>query len=268
MKILNKLLLLFILSFSFCMGQNDSLTLQLGYLPNKTYTQTVTGSQSIEIQSPNIVEPITNQMNLNSQYILTTGVSINNVFPITYKILDESNSKFNNLILKGTCKIGEQPQINFISNSNFDTKEEKLILNTFEKIIKQIPVLNKKLKINDSFTVNFPMLIPFGDMNMEATILIHYTLKEIKGNNAYLDYIMEYTSSNMNIKETNFTIEGEGKGKVIYDSDKHFFIQGQSDNTFKVIGKNKEESIINIKVSSNIILNNSIENNNITPKIQ
>lgn len=268
MKILNNLLFLLILSFSFCMGQKDSLSLKLVYFPNKTYTQTVIGTQLIEIQSPIILEPIIKQMNLNSQYIITTDAPVNNIFPITYKILDESNPKFNNLTFIGTCKLGEHPKINFISNNNFNTNEEKRIIDAFDKIIKQIPIINKKLKINDSFTVDFPMVIPHEDINLEVNILMHYTLKEIKGNNAYLDYVMQFTSNNMNIKEINLTMEGEGKGKVIYDIDEHFFTQIQTDNSLEIIGENTDDSFFNIKIKSNISQNISIENNFITPKIE
>ncbi|WP_055424936.1 hypothetical protein [Apibacter mensalis] len=80
------------------MDQKNSSTQQLGYYTNKTYIQTVTKFQWVEKQSSNILELIKQ----NSQYILITRVSVNNRFPVTYKIFDELNLKFDDLKYKGT----------------------------------------------------------------------------------------------------------------------------------------------------------------------
>lgn len=98
MKFLKKLFFLFILTFSFFMGQKNNFTQQLEYYTNKTYTKTVTKSQWVEKQSSNILELIKQ----NSQYILITGVSVNNRFPVAYKIFDELNPKFDDLKYKST----------------------------------------------------------------------------------------------------------------------------------------------------------------------
>src|SRR5690606_20842380 len=59
---------------------------------------------------------------------------------------------------------------------------------TISQILNSVQFPSKPMKIGDTFIQEVPMVIPAGENSMNMLIKVNYTLKEVKGDQAFFDY--------------------------------------------------------------------------------
>lgn len=72
------------------------------------------------------------------------------------------------------------------------------------------------MKIGDTFKQEVPMDMPVSGQNLKMLINVTYTLKEVKGSQAFFDYTQSI-SMNLKLEKGNTTATGSGNGKMTYD---------------------------------------------------
>jgi hypothetical protein len=198
---------------------------------------------------PGLENPKIEQEKETIQQVITTGNLYNNSFPFSFTISNETNPIFDNMKFKGSCKEGEYPKLSSIISSKLNKEEEKAMLEIIQEVLKQIPILRKDLKINDSFTTSIPLKIPLGTFTIEMKVITRYTLKEIKKGTAYFDYAQNY-SLNTEKEGITLTGKGSGKGKITYGIQEHFFLSDKSEANIEM-GIKFENKSVQLKMKLN-----------------
>ncbi len=269
-------LLLFFSFFSItslCFSQKkDSLHFKVEYFPDKNYSYEsntdlltelryfITDKKVLEEMKKQYPEnPIIEKTKGHDKITIKTGnLSKDSLFSVSMKIEESDTPSSIGLILTGSCESGKMPVFTSVTAPGLDKKQQQSIIQTYQDFITGIKYPNKKLKIGDAFSTSNPINLPLStDTNVEMIIITNYVLKDIKKNTAYLDFTQNYIIKN---KEggIKFTGRGNGKGKMIYDSNLNFITSSKTNANIememyfqgvKFIGKLKviSEEIITIE---------------------
>ncbi|WP_128330432.1 hypothetical protein [Apibacter sp. HY039] len=218
-------------------AQMDSLDLIIKYKPSTTYTKEEKTFFSIEIQNlgkkKSKKESNTQKIEEKTKYILRTEKESEDfTIPFTLKLVNAQESTINDIIFKGKYKQGEYPQILSVENSSLDIQKKETLKKLIQESLKQSLLINKKIKIGDSFSTTIPFRYPGNNLS-EMTLTTTYSLREIKEGKAFFDYIQNY-KLNMNTYDTNASGAGTGKGKFIYDISHQYYISDNVDSFLEV----------------------------------
>ncbi|HEX8377920.1 MAG TPA: hypothetical protein VF602_08875 [Pedobacter sp.] len=99
---------------------------------------------------------------------------------------------------------------------NSDTAMKDALRKMVSQIFQSVEFPNKAMKIGDTFKQEVPMDMPVSGQNLKMLINVTYTLKEVKGSQAFFDYTQSI-SMNLKLEKGNTTATGSGNGKMTYD---------------------------------------------------
>ncbi len=99
---------------------------------------------------------------------------------------------------------------------NSDATMKEALQKMISQVLKSVEFPNKAMKIGDTFTQDVPMEMPVNGNSLNMLINVRYTLKEIKGSQAFFDYTQSI-SMNFKIEKGNSRATGSGEGKMVYD---------------------------------------------------
>jgi hypothetical protein len=118
---------------------------------------------------------------------------------------------------------------------NEHTKE--VFLKTFQNILSQIPLPDKKMIPGDEYTQKAPMTVPVGFGNINMLISITYKLKDYSDSLANFDLSVKM---NMNTGQDFPAVgSGEGSGVMIYDRRSSYPLEHKMNYTMDMTADSK-----------------------------
>ena len=99
---------------------------------------------------------------------------------------------------------------------NADAAMKGALQKMVSQIVQNVAFPSKAMKIGDSFKQELPMEMPMGGQNINMLINVVYTLKEIKGSQAFFDYT-QTLSMDFKLANGTSTATGSGTGRMTYN---------------------------------------------------
>ena len=275
-KIIGLFILLALLSCS--NPPQDSVMLKIQFKPGTKYRQTTERtSQTVikydgsaislqRLRARGIQNPTITSKKFLKESTLTAGKSTDGInFPFTVEVVKaESNDGKKDLsegaVFHGLCSTGKMPIFESVTSDELDSKSKVALLQTLQNSFSQLSFPEKKLKIGEQFSVEYPLSIPMEGSTIEMVVTNQYKLVRISNSMADFDvsqlYVMSPTVLNNSFKGT-----GTGKGQLIYDMANHIVLKNTLDTEIE-INKKLDSFEFNLKTKGGFIQSTSIETNN------
>jgi hypothetical protein len=214
-------------------GQS-AIKFSMGIKPNFSYDQTITQKTNIEINLDSSTAEVLAAMDSGgmknpsiqeSEYLMEVMLQSGSQdaktgkIPVTMSFL-KSGEKMANILTPGMKFFGWAspdglPVYDSISGVTLDEKQKQQILK-MSAVVSQITLPGKRLKVGESDTLNNPMVIPLGGMNMAMDYVTIYHLQSIQGHTAMFDVHAQF-KLNMEVKDIPVEGSGAGEGSMEYD---------------------------------------------------
>ena len=156
--------------------------------------------------------------------------------------------KFVGMKIKGYATEGVKVSIDTIEN-NSDAATKEAIQKMISQVLKSVEFPNKAMKIGDTFKQEVPMEMPVSGTTLSMLINVTYTLKEIKGTQAFFDYT-QTLNMNFKIGEGNATASGSGTGKMTYDMPANYITDTTGDMIMNMNMQMGEKMAMKIKLKA------------------
>jgi hypothetical protein len=121
-------------------------------------------------------------------------------------------------------------------NGNADETTKVEIQKMINQLFQNIEFPNKAMKIGDTFTQEVPMEMPVSGNTLSMMINVTYTLKEIKGIQAFFDYT-QAINMDFKVAKGTSTATGSGSGKMIYNMPANYITDTTGDMIMDMVMK-------------------------------
>ncbi|MES2487695.1 MAG: hypothetical protein V4581_17325, partial [Bacteroidota bacterium] len=174
-------------------------------------------------------EPFNQEMDMGFIYTLKTAAAKGNTVPFTAQISMDSPmmgdlaEKMSEIKFYGKF-VSSQPQIDSIHAPGMDKQAiDGKMKDAMANMLNQFPVMDKKMKIGDSFTSKkIPMNLG-GGLNLGDSFdtTVTYTLKKIEGKKAYFDMLLD---TPLDMEKEGMKMKGNLKftGQMVYNTETQF----------------------------------------------
>lgn len=255
----------------------DSLTLQIKYLPETVYKYsseqtletviTYSGKQKTlqELKRRGHKNPTILNKQSTTAAVVKTGKpeEENTRFPVKvdYTSLITVNGKKEapvNAIFHGKCLMDSIPVFDVAVANDLDRQSKMYLLELWQKSFSQLTFSGQKLKIGETFTTQNPVSIPMEGSEIDMIVKTNYKLISIKDNIATLDLLQEYTL-NPKLMDNSFQGAVKGQGHLVYDME-HSMVMNYSLNTDMELTKKLDSFEFHLKTKSQVVQKTSIVN--------
>lgn len=212
----------------------EAIKFSMGIKPNFSYDQTITQNTKIEINldsstadvlaamdSGGMRNPTIQEEQSLMEILVKSGSLVRKTgkIPVTMSFL-KSGKKMANILTPDMKFFGKAspdglPVYDSISGITLDDRQKLQILK-MSSVVSQITLPNRQLKVGDSDTINNPIVIPIGGMNMTMDYITVYHLKSVQGKTAFFDVKAQF---NLNMELKNIPVEGSGSGSGTMEYD-------------------------------------------------
>ena len=239
---LSLLTLLVTLSFLTISCSQEGVKFEMKFLPDRTYTATMTTSSSsiMDIQGD---EEFINQIKANGTTLpmimeskqelttITSTGSMNSVNEFSMRTLyDISSSQIINgkeqevrqSPIKGMVAFGRvlptsKLKIDSLVGPNVTEHLNITLTQILEGVLDQMTYPDEPINIGDSFEQKIPMSIPVADLNpVKVIITINRTLRKVENGKAYFDLTQE-VGLDFELEQGDVRASGSGTGNSVYD---------------------------------------------------
>lgn len=248
------------------MKAQDSVTLDLQFMPNKKYTQVIGNDTNMEMSYGGEGANMIMKMSFNN-LILTDGVKAGSI-PLTMQSemsvsmdMEGMDSSSNEIAMKlaGTVKEGELVPV-FTSVESEDMTEDMKgqVFDLVTKMMENISFPKKTLKVGESFVAEIPASVPFGGGAIDMLDKGTYKLVKIEVGKAYFD-VRHDISLGADLTEGGFNGKGNGTGKMVYDIASKYPLSLSNDLAM-TLNISQEGMSVEIKTNTKQSLTNTISN--------
>lgn len=260
---------IFLTQFSCIAPVQDSVTLKIQYQPETRYNQTTerTSQTVIKYTGPaislqrlkdrGVQNPTISTKKIQKEYLLKTGKIIDGKnFPFTVEVIRAINSDgkkdiSDGAIFHGQCSVGDMPVFDSVVLAGLDEKYKMSLLQTLQNTFSQRSFPEKKLKIGEQFSTEYPLSIPMEGSTVEMVVTTNYKLIRISNGTANFDVSQEYTMS-PTMLDNSFKGTGNGKGQLLYDSANNIALINTLDTEIE-INKKLDSFDFNLKTKAGFI---------------
>ncbi len=252
------------------LNAQEAIIFKVKFQPEKTYTTTLTTTSNSEItfssEDP-LPESLQQPMKMDGKTkvvteTVTEGKEEDGSFPATIHYRDGQNNMtvngqnmsqpfpFTGTTIKGRYNTENIFILDTIIGGKATDEMKQTLSSMLETIQKTIQFPDYALKAGDSFETETPMEIPIPGMNpIMIKIKMNYTLKEISGGKALMDFVQQIT---LDSSQEQFNIEasGEGTGSSVYDIEGQFLSSYQSELPMDLSFQVNDQLSANMKVTT------------------
>lgn len=206
------------------MKAQDSVTLDLQFMPNKKYTQLSGQDTNMEMSFGDNASTMKMSMSANN-IIETEGVKAGSI-PLTMQTgttinMDMEGMPPNNteisMKLTGIVKEGEIiPIFKTVQSADLTEEMKGQTLELMSKMMEKMDFPKKTLKVGESFVTETPVDIPMGSGSMKMMDKANYKLVKVEGGKAYFD-ITHDVALDLAVQGSDMKGSGTGTGKMIYE---------------------------------------------------
>lgn len=172
------------------------------------------------LEAQGVKNPTVNTTTATTTSVIKTGKTKDNVTPISMSIKTDSDKIANlapeGMQLYGTVKPNQAPVFDSINAPGMEENLKAIIFATMKSTLSQLYIPAKKVKVGESFTVDTPLKIPAGPIEIEFKTTTTYTLKKVEGKKAFFDLKFVVTLDD-EIKGSTMKGSGTGTGNLVYD---------------------------------------------------
>ncbi len=208
----------------------DSVTLDMQLLPNKTYKQVSNQEMTMNMSYGGGSQIIDMTMAINGDVI--TKKASQGKIPLTMKInmamnmtMEGMSPTANQFTMEaiGNVKEGEfKPVFDSINAPGMPAASEEEMSEAMNKVMEQISLPKKTVKTGESFVQDTPIEVPAGQGTITLNDKITYTLKKVEGNKAYFDILHDITLNIKDVEGKDLQGSGKGTGEMVYDIAKKY----------------------------------------------
>ncbi len=224
-----KLYLIIFLFFQIqCIIGQEILEFEVKYLPNSDYLISTDQKMKYEMfmdandgtgKIPEISED-----SVKMNYSIHTTEKKDSIIPIKIVLLDSISAQ----LQKGTkfhgYAKGMAIRLDSIESTDMTELYKDILIKNMQSTFNQADFPKKTLKIGESFIHNSTMDLSTGFMPIKINTITTYKLEKVENQIAEFDVDKKY-ELNSQTEEMNIKIDGTGSGKIIYDSNEHFFTE-------------------------------------------
>ena len=274
-KIIGLLILLVQLSCS--NPPQDSVTLKIQFKPGTKYRQTTERtSQTVikydgsaislqRLRARGIQNPTITSKKFLKESIFKAGKSTDGInFPFSVEVIKAESSDgkkdlSEGAVFHGLCSMGKMPIFDSVTSDGLDSKSKVALLQTLQNSFSQLSFPEKKLKIGEQFSVEYPLSIPMEGSTIEMVVTTQYKLVRISNGTAGFDVSQQYVMS-PTVLNNSFKGTGTGTGQLIYDIANNLALKNTLDTEIE-INKKLDSFEFNLKTKGGFIQSTSIEAN-------
>lgn len=232
--------LLFVLGLAVNLNAQQTIDFRVEYKENTTYTQTTKANTEVEtsykgdkdmldmLAAQGIENPTINKNNITTISATKAGKLKGAEIPLVSDITINMGEGMPSVLpgktlLYGRVKKNEAPVYDSIQAPGMDPAMKEMFFNTMKSTSSQSFVAARKVKVGETFTVDVPLTIPAGPIELVMKNSTTYKLVKVEGKKAYFDVKYAITMDS-EIEGTPMKATGDGTGTLIYDIENSFII--------------------------------------------
>jgi hypothetical protein len=169
-----------------------------------------------------VQNPTISTKKIQKEYLIRTGkITDGTNFPFTVEVIRAINSDgkkdiSDGAVFHGQCSVGDMPVFDSVVLAELDQKYKNALLQSMQNNFSQLSFPEKRLKIGEQFSTEYPLSIPMEGSTVEMVVTTNYKLIRISNGTASFDVSQEYTMS-PTMLDNSFKGTGKGKGQLLYD---------------------------------------------------
>lgn len=231
------------------LNAQEAIVFKVKFQPEKTYTtilSTTSNSEMTFSSEETLPESLQQPMKMDGQTKVVTETVTDRMgedgsFPATIHYLEGENNMtvngqemsqpfpFTGTTIKGRYSNENIFVLDTIIGGQATDEMKQTLTTMLETIQKTIQFPDYALKTGDSFETETPMEIPIPGMNpIMIKIKMNYTVKDISGGKALMDFVQEITLDSSQ-EQFNIAASGEGTGTSVYDIEGQYLSSYQSE---------------------------------------
>lgn len=212
----------------------DSVRFKISYQPETTYRQTTERTAQTVIsyagsaislkrlKDRGIQNPTISNRKAQKEYRIKTGKAGNDkIFRFNVELIkaiggDGKRDLSEGAVFHGRCTIDSIPEFDSVALDGLDHDSKKSLIKALENSFAQLSFPEKKLKIGQVLSVDFPLTIPMEGSTVEMVVSTQYKLIRFSKETANFDIAQTYTM-NPKLLDNSFKGTGNGKGQLVFD---------------------------------------------------
>lgn len=238
-------------------------------MPQLIYNQTV--SQKIHmvltyggndsamsiLKEKGISNPVIIDRETRMNAIVTTGIfNTENRMPVQLEFVKTEDKDGNPIIRAGTKMIGtaakdKLPVFDSIVSDNMDKEVKEDFLKSFQNMLSQFSLPDKKMAVGNTFSQVTPINLPIGPIACKMILTTTYKLISLNDSLANFNMNIKY-SMDMNSDELAATGGGTGSGIMIFDRINEYPLKYGSDFTMDLVSNKNSLSMHAVLNSSSL----------------
>lgn len=232
--------LLFVLGLAVNLNAQQTIEFKIEYKENTTYIQTSKANTQVEtvykgdkdmldmLAAQGIENPTINKNLITTISKTKAGKLKGTEIPLVIELSMDSGENMPNVLPTGTAIYGRMnknaaPVYDSIHAPGMDAAMKEMFFTTMKNIASQVYVPARKVKVGEAFTVDTPLKIPAGPIELVLKNIITYKLVKVEGKKAYFDVKYAITMDS-EVEGTTMKATGDGAGTIVYDIENSFIV--------------------------------------------
>lgn len=265
--------LLFIVGLAVNLSAQQTIDFKIEFKENTTYAQTSKTNTETEtsykadkdmldmLAAQGIENPTINKNNITSISTTKAGKLKGTEIPLFVELSMDMGEGKPNILPKGSALYGrvkpnEAPVYDSIHAPGMDEAMKEVFFTTMKNTASQVYVPARKVKVGESFTIDTPLMIPAGPMQLELKNSTIYKLIKVEGKKAYFDLKLK-TTMDTETESGTMKANGEGTGSLVYDMTNNFIVN-QTSTVNMTMDMDMMGMMLNIKSKTNTLVDTVI----------